>query len=132
MTKRAPVIRIDLQSPVPQYRQIADALRTHLVDGNLTPGDTLPSVRRLAMELGITFNTVAQAYRQLAGEGWLDLRHGRRVVVVDRQEPARASREAVVAFRQRLREMVARMRAEGLSAGEIAAELRAAIERMTS
>jgi len=75
MTKSRPIIRIDLASTVPVYRQIVDSLRMHLVEGDLVPGDVLPSVRRMAMELGITFNTVAQAYRQLAEEGWLNLKH---------------------------------------------------------
>ena len=46
-------IRIDLTSQVPAYRQIVDALRVLLVEGTLPPGSDLPSVRRLAMELGI-------------------------------------------------------------------------------
>ncbi|NUN03223.1 MAG: GntR family transcriptional regulator [Bryobacteraceae bacterium] len=117
------MIRIDLNSPVPNYRQIVDSFRTHLVDGVLAPGDVLPSVRRLAMELGITFNTVAQAYRQLAEEGWLELKHGRRAMVIDRRLPSGASREKVTGFRLRIRQMVAQMRAEGLSPREIAREL---------
>ena len=59
----APRIRIDLNSPVPATRQIADGLRVELVEGRLKPGTDLPSVRRIAMELGVHFNTVAEAYR---------------------------------------------------------------------
>jgi len=62
-------IRIDLNSPVPATRQIADGLRVELVEGRLKPGSGLPSVRRVAMELGVHFNTVAEAYRVLAAEG---------------------------------------------------------------
>ena len=130
MAKRRPTIRIDLDSPIPNYRQIVDSLRTHLVDGDLVPGDVLPSVRRLALELGITFNTVAQAYRQLAEEGWLGLKHGRRAMVIDRRLPAVASREKVTGFRRRIREMVAQIRADGLSPADIAAELRLVAERL--
>jgi GntR family transcriptional regulator len=130
MGKRKPTIRIDLDSPIPNYRQIVDSLRTHLVDGDLVRGDVLPSVRRLALELGIAFNTVAQAYRELAEEGWLDLKHGRRATVIDRHLPAGASREKVTGFRRRIREMVAKMRAEGLSPADIATELRLVAERL--
>lgn len=52
--KRPLSIRIDLDSPVPTYRQIVDALRAHLVEGQLAAGDVLPSVRRLALELAST------------------------------------------------------------------------------
>jgi GntR family transcriptional regulator len=130
MAKPTPVIQIDLDSPVPNYRQIVDAIRLHLVDGDLAPGDVLPSVRRLALELGITFNTVAQAYRQLAGEGWLDLQHGRCATVLDRRAPPAASRKRVSGFRRHIRQMVAQMRADGLSPGEIATELRLVAEKL--
>ena len=91
-------IRIDLDSPAPAYRQIVGAVRVLLVEGALPPGSELPSVRRLAIELGVHFNTVGEAYRQLADEGWLDLRHGRGARVIERE--ARAARpQALVEFR---------------------------------
>jgi len=116
-------IRIDLNSPVPATRQIADALRVELVEGRLKSGDELPSVRRAAIDLGLHFNTVAEAYRQLAAEGWLDLRHGRSARVADRQQPT-ASRKTVSDYRRRLREVISQMRADGVPASRIAEELR--------
>jgi len=127
---RAPRIRIDLSSAVPAGRQIVDAIRTQLVEGSLAAGDVLPSVRRLAMELGVHFNTVAQAYRQLAEEGWLDLKHGRRATVLTRGLPPAAGRDQALDFRRRLREMVAELRAHGLPTGSIADELRSLAERL--
>jgi DNA-binding transcriptional regulator YhcF (GntR family) len=121
-------IRIDLNSPIPATRQIADALRVELVEGRLKPGDELPSVRRAAIDLGLHFNTVAEAYRQLAAEGWLDLKHGRGARVADRKKPTAASRETVADYRQRLRELISHMRANGVSAQRIAEELRALAE----
>jgi GntR family transcriptional regulator len=118
-------IRIDPNSNVPAVRQIADNLRVLLVEGQLTPGAELPSVRRVAMELGVHFNTVAEAYRQLAAEGWLDQRHGRGAVVVKRTAPTELESGRLEDFRQRLRGLVAQMRSAGLSAGRIATELRA-------
>jgi GntR family transcriptional regulator len=123
-------IQIDLNSPVPAYRQIVDAIRVLLVDGSLAPGVSLPSVRRLAMELGVHFNTVGEAYRELAEEGWLDLRHGRGATVVSRQSPETPSPERLQEFRIELRSLVARMRSIGLTPGRIAAELRAAMENL--
>ncbi|MDQ2639410.1 MAG: GntR family transcriptional regulator [Pseudomonadota bacterium] len=115
-------IRIDPASPVPAIRQIVDALRVELVEGRLKPGDELPSVRRAAIDLGLHFNTVAEAYRLLATEGWLELKHGRSARVTDRKQP-RPSRQAVQGYRQRLRELVSQMRAEGIPEDRIADEL---------
>lgn len=130
MTRKTARLQIDVESPVAVYRQIVDGLRARLVEGELRPGDALPSVRRLAIELGITFNTVALAYRELAAEGWLDLRHGRRVTVVERTAREGAGRERMETFRRRLREMTAEMRAEGASAVAVASELRGLAERL--
>ncbi len=117
-------IRFDPESGIPAVRQITDNLRVLLVEKRLAPGASLPSVRRLAMELGVHFNTVADAYRQLAAEGWLDLQHGRGALVVARPVPRVTSKDWLNEFRDRLRGLVAQMRAEGASADEIAAELR--------
>ena len=128
---REPVtIRIDLDSAVPAYRQIVEAVRIFLVSGKLKPGDVLPSVRRLALDLGIHFNTVAEAYRALAEEGWLDLRHGRVATVVQRAQPPVVHPELVEEFRHRLRALVAEMRAEGASAAKLRAELRLLADEM--
>ena len=67
----APLVAINLSSPTPVYRQIAHDLRRHLVEQRLKPGDLLPPIRQLALDLGVHFNTVALAYRLLADEGWL-------------------------------------------------------------
>lgn len=116
------MIRIDPESPLPAIRQIVDALRVELVEGRLKPGDALPSVRRAAIDLGLHFNTVAEAYRQLAEEGWLELKHGRSARVANRQQP-RATRQTVQGYRQRLRELVSQMRAAGVPEESIATEL---------
>jgi GntR family transcriptional regulator len=129
--RQSPRIRIDPASGIPAVRQIVDSLRVLLVDGQLAPGAELPSVRRLAMELGVHFNTVAEAYRQLAGEGWLDQKHGRGAVVVPRALPAAPDRDWTGDFRNRLRGLVAQMRAEGISPASIADELRAMAEVVT-
>ena len=123
-------VRIDPASPLPAYRQIVDGLRTHLVDGALEPGSRLPSVRRLAMELGVHFNTVGEAYRELAAEGWLDVRQGSGATVRDRGKPEPASPERLADFRARLRNLVTQMRAAGVPGARIAAEFRTATENL--
>lgn len=115
-------LRIELDSAIPAYRQIVDGLRILLVNGKLAPGSELPSVRRMALDLGVHFNTVAEAYRTLAEEGWLDLRHGRGATVVKR-DVRPASPQHVDEFRSRLRALLAEALAKGVSAAKLKAEL---------
>lgn len=119
-----PLIEIRADSPVPAYRQITDALRRHLVDGRLKPGDLLPPVRQLALDLGVHFNTVAHAYRDLAEEGWLDLKRRRGAMVVARDAPRKPDGDKVDALIQRLRDLTAELRSAGLTQAQIAAALR--------
>ena len=123
-----PRIKFDPSSPVPAVRQIVDSLRILLVEGQLAPGTALPSVRRLAMELGVHFNTVAEAYRLLAGEGWLELAHGKPAVVMPRSVPPTPDASWAEEFRERLRGLAAQLRSKGIPADQIAAELRAVAE----
>lgn len=124
-----PLLRLDLRSDSPAYRQIVDALRAVLVGGALRPGERLPPVRQLALDLGVHFNTVAEAYRLLAREGWLDLRRRSGAKVVPRRLPEPGP-ELADAFPRRLREFVAEWRAAGIPPGALARELRAAADAL--
>jgi GntR family transcriptional regulator len=118
------LLRIDLKSPVPVYRQIVDGLRILLVNGDLHPGDQLPPVRRLATDLGIHFNTVAEAYRTLAEEGWLEIARRSGARVIAREVVRNTDRETSEGFQRRLRELVAEVQARGFPRGRIVQELR--------
>ena len=54
-------ITLDLRSDIPIYIQIVEQVRQQIVDGGLKPGDQLPTVRALASDLRINFNTVSRA-----------------------------------------------------------------------
>jgi GntR family transcriptional regulator len=109
-------IRIDTVSEVPLYRQIADALRVFLVSGTLPAGASLPPVRQLALDLGVHFNTVADAYRLLSAEGWLELKRRRGATVLERTTPEHPSLSGgEEEFRKRLSELVARSQSEGVN-----------------
>ncbi|MEE4305039.1 MAG: GntR family transcriptional regulator, partial [Wenzhouxiangella sp.] len=79
-----PALAVDVDSDVPIVQQIVNGLRRLLVGGELSPGDALPSSRALARDLGVHFNTVAQAYRTLEAEGWLALKRRAGTVVLER------------------------------------------------
>jgi len=122
MPRHAPLLRIDLSSRVPAYEQIAGELRSLLVSGQLLPGDPLPPVRQLAIDLGVHFNTVAQAYRTLAEEGWLELRRGRGVQVLDRKTSPANSR-ARENFSRDLNRLLAQALGDGVPEKAIQTEL---------
>lgn len=124
----SPRIRIVLDSDVPVYRQIVDQLRTLCVEGTLGACEKLPSVRQLAMSLGVHFNTVAEAYRTLADEGWLAVRHGSGVVVCERDEPRQPTRAATTQYSSRLRHLIAELRANGFSPEWIRREIESDLE----
>jgi GntR family transcriptional regulator len=121
MSTSRKVIRIDLSSSIPVYRQIADQIRAMLVAREFSPGERLPTVRQVAVDLGVNHNTVAEAYRNLADEGWLSLERGRGALVVSRSTPA-ANPRVRNAFAQRLRSLIAQVRAAGVSPQAIRSE----------
>ena len=123
-------LRLDLKSSIPVYRQIVDGLRILLVNGELKPGDTLPPVRRLALDLGVHFNTVAEAYRTLADEGWLEIAKRSGATVIARKTPRAPSAETSETFQRRLQELVAEVHARGFAPERIARELRVLAESL--
>jgi GntR family transcriptional regulator len=125
---RSAQLKIDIASEVPAYRQIADQVRALIVEGALEPGDSLPPVRKLALDLGIHFNTIAEAYRTLEREGLLEIIHGHGARAAGVSPASPADPEAAENFRQRLRELVAMVRTRGLSTRRIIGELRAVVD----
>jgi GntR family transcriptional regulator/MocR family aminotransferase len=75
------LVSVDRESPSTFGRQIEDQLRNAIRDLTLRPGVRLPSTRDLARELGVSRPIVVDAYAQLAGEGYLQLRPGARPLV---------------------------------------------------
>ena len=129
MNSQIPILCINLESPVPVYEQVSDGIRAELVAGRLHPGVQLPTVRVLAGNLGVHHNTVAEAYRLLAREGWLDLRRGRGALVIDRPHPA-PTQQAQGEFSRRLRELAAKAVAQGVPRQAVASEMKSVSEEL--
>lgn len=97
---------IDPRSPVPLYEQIAARVRVAVASGELAAGDALPSVRALSGTLRVNPATVVQAYRDLAADGFVEMRHGQGTFVrevspgVREEERAVQARELVRALLQ--------------------------------
>src|SRR6266704_1208419 len=69
-------LTLDMRSGVPVYRQIIDQVLGGIAAGTLVPGDQLPTVRQLAVDLAINPNTVVRAYRELEIRGILATQQG--------------------------------------------------------
>jgi GntR family transcriptional regulator len=110
-------ITVDARSPVSLDEQIRGQLRERIATGALKEGQPLPSVRQLAAELEVHFNTVARAYRRLEDEGLLAIGHGRGVFVKPvPPRPSQPVKQAKDAVADRLRQVLVDARLLGLSA----------------
>lgn len=83
---------LDFRSHVPIYTQLVDRVKHLVASGVLEPGDQLPTVRQMAAELRVNFNTIARAYRILDEEGVISTQQGRGTYVLEPIPPEKASR----------------------------------------
>ena len=72
----ASIVSIDARDRTPIYAQLDRGLRAAIATGRLRPGDQLPTVRQLAVELQVNANTVARVYAELERDGVLETRRG--------------------------------------------------------
>ena len=83
-------IQVDVNSRIPLYEQIAHQILELIDSGKLNPGEQLPTVRELAVELGINFNTVARAYRMLDRGSMISTQQGRGTYILDKRNTKRS------------------------------------------
>ena len=70
------LLTLDHRHPTPLYAQIERGLRAAIANGRLAPGDQLPTVRELAVDLKVNANTIARVYLELERAGVLQTRRG--------------------------------------------------------
>jgi len=118
-----PVVAIDPRDRTPIYAQLDRGLRAAIATGRLQPGEQLPTVRELAVDLRVNANTVARVYAELERAGVLETRRGVGSFVSATPVQARPPRE----HERRRRAFVTRLLADAAAAGftldEILAEL---------
>ena len=115
------MLTLNCRDPRPIYGQIKDGLRRMIVTGALGPGEKLPSVRAMAVDLAINPNTIHRAYSELEAEGFLYSIPGKGSFAARREEapavrrdPAREAR-----LRGQVRELAAELRYLGYTESEI-------------
>ena len=87
MTNKKLILQIDFRSGLPIYTQIVNQVQSQIATGVLKPGDQLPTVRALAEELRVNFNTVARAYRILDEAGIISTQQGRGTYILEMPPP---------------------------------------------
>ena len=85
-------LHLDFRSGLPIYVQIMNQIDQQVSGGTLKPGDQLPTVRALASELRVNFNTVARAYRMLDEAGLISTQQGRGTYIMEKVPAAVAQR----------------------------------------
>lgn len=120
-------MEIDPRSHIPFYLQIADGIRDAVAAGVYLPGEALPSLRALALEVHANPNTVQKAYDELAREGLIYSVRGKGLFVAEQGETsARASARQSV--QQAFQDGIHAARAAGMSVREIRKAFTAALD----
>jgi len=81
---------LDFRSRIPIYTQVVDHIHQMMLRGELKPGDQLPTVRSLALDLRVNFNTIARAYRMLDEAGIISTQQGRGTYILSLPPPEMA------------------------------------------
>ena len=94
-------LQIDSESKVPIYIQVEEQIRSLIAAGQLRPGDQLPTIRELAAELRVNYNTIARIYLDLDRDGVISTQRGRGTFVAgvpDEDQMVQVRREKLEAI----------------------------------
>src|SRR5580765_8563988 len=117
-------LSIDSNDPTPIYAQLERGLRAGIATGRLQPGDQLPTVRQLAVDLRINANTVARVYADLERAGVLETRRGVGSFISSAaRDEARPSQESTRRLRAFVTRVLADADAAGFTIADVVAEL---------
>ncbi len=89
-------LAIEPESKAPIYIQVEEQIRSFIAAGQLRPGDQLPTIRELAADLRVNYNTIARVYLDLDRDGVISTQRGRGTFVAgvpDEEQMARVRQE---------------------------------------
>src|SRR5436190_24258595 len=119
------LVFLDAADATPIYAQVERSLRAAIAAGRLKPGDQLPTVRELAVELRVNANTVARVYSELERAGVFETRRGVGTFVRAGRTEARPASERAKRLRAFATRVLSEGDAHGVTADEVIAALRA-------
>ncbi len=105
---------VNSRSGVPIYKQLIQQIEKGVMGEILKPGDRLPTVREVALELTVNPNTVARAYRELEHGGIIESVQGRGTFIAGNVSPPRED-EKEIHLKQMLAELIDEVRQLGIS-----------------
>jgi GntR family transcriptional regulator len=117
-------LHLDPRSSLPIYAQLVDRVKHMVATGSLKPGDQLPTVRQLGVDLRVNPNTIARAYTELAHQGIISSQQGKGTYVAYQPNVAAVSRLR----EDRLRALVGNVVLEVLSLGYEPRELQDSLQ----
>ena len=120
---------IDLASHTPIYAQLMDEIKHKVATGDLKPGDQLPTVRQLAADLRINFNTVARAYRMLDEDGIISTQHGRGTFILDKPSAAEMKKMRAADLKRLTRYYLREVHKLGYTPDEVSETIQAKLDQ---
>ncbi len=118
------LVSLDPADATPIYAQVERGLRAAIAAGRLHPGDQLPTVRELAVELRVNANTIARVYGELERAGVVETRRGVGTFVKANRAEARPASEHARRLRAFATRVLSEADAHGFNADELIAALR--------
>jgi len=124
------IIKLDLQSEIPIYTQLMNQIIAGIARGELKPGETLPSVRSLASDIGINLHTVNKAYTLLKQEGFIQI-HRKKGVVVNEYLPG-ITEVYQAKLQEQIKPLVTEAICRGMDEEQLTGMVHAIIDQMKS
>lgn len=112
------MVQIDYRSKQPIYEQIIEQIKVYVIKGQLSPGDAIPSVRKMAQSLGVTPSTVAKAYQELERQKVIETIRARGTFIGQNVDVS-LEEEQQEKIRQRLKSEILELKRSGYSLEDV-------------
>ena len=110
-------INISNTSTVPLYEQIQTQIKNQILNGNLKPGEGLPSIRNLAKELKVSIITTKRAYEELEKDGFIETVVGKGTFISS-QNTERLKEITLYNIENKLEEIIKQAKSVGITLEE--------------